>query len=289
MKTVFTDISTIAHYWANQVQHEAKNPARNFFFVGPTIYSYGYHFPIAKHVTNADGENAVLFTERGYSVTTSKHVRVVAHACGHKNIVYCYSPDSSHSDNFRHWKAEAEAIAARLVKARKPEMYLNDIERIKQRASKYATFFDIALPEDLKQLFSIGNKEEYAQYNKDKAARLEKERIEREKKEKAKVAEELRGWKAGKYHRMYHRHGRDYLRMNTIDERPVVETSQGVVVEIPEAKRLWKALKINQLKVGDKVNHMYEVTHINGDMSVGCHKFPVKYLIEFGNKHLINL
>ena len=63
MKKVFTDISHIAHLWANQLQDEARNSGSgNFYFDGDVIYSYGSHFPIAKHVVNAKGEKAVLFT-----------------------------------------------------------------------------------------------------------------------------------------------------------------------------------------------------------------------------------
>lgn len=45
----------------------------SFFFRGDTIYSYGQHFPIARHVTGTRGRAAVLFTTRDYSKTTSKH------------------------------------------------------------------------------------------------------------------------------------------------------------------------------------------------------------------------
>lgn len=44
------------------------------YFEGPTIFSYGSHFPIATHVTNARGERAVIFTRETYSVTTQKHM-----------------------------------------------------------------------------------------------------------------------------------------------------------------------------------------------------------------------
>ena len=89
MKTVFSDVSTVAHLWANQSQDNAKNSSGNLFFNGKIIYSYGYHFPIAKHVQN-NGISAVLFTERSYSNTTAKHVSAVIQAANHKNIIYCY-------------------------------------------------------------------------------------------------------------------------------------------------------------------------------------------------------
>jgi len=80
-KHVFQDIDEIAHLWAHQAQDAARNPQGNFYFTGDTIYSYGSHFPIAKIVTVPKGHNkgkqAVLFTNKGYSKTTAKHVKAV--------------------------------------------------------------------------------------------------------------------------------------------------------------------------------------------------------------------
>jgi hypothetical protein len=87
MKTVFTDISKVAHLWANQLQDNARNTG-NFFFEGKEIYSYGRHFMIAKHIENDKWERAVLFTERTYSVSTAKHIAVVRQAASHKDIIY---------------------------------------------------------------------------------------------------------------------------------------------------------------------------------------------------------
>lgn len=47
----------------------------NMFIDGDTIYSYGYHFPIARRTDKfIDGQQVVLFTRAGYSVSTSKHI-----------------------------------------------------------------------------------------------------------------------------------------------------------------------------------------------------------------------
>ena len=60
-KHVF-DTGEIPHLWAHRTQDEARNRQGNLYFTGDTIYSYGSHFPIARHVTNDAGERAVLFT-----------------------------------------------------------------------------------------------------------------------------------------------------------------------------------------------------------------------------------
>ena len=70
----------LPHLWAHQSQDEARNSTSSLYFEGPTIYSYGSHFPIARHVTNERGERAVLFTTAHHSVTTSGHCSALASA-----------------------------------------------------------------------------------------------------------------------------------------------------------------------------------------------------------------
>src|SRR5579872_324467 len=74
----------IAHLWAHsKTQDDARNPGGNFYFSGDTIYSYGSHFPIARHVTNEQGQAAILFTNQTYSNTTAKHIGQVRRAIPH--------------------------------------------------------------------------------------------------------------------------------------------------------------------------------------------------------------
>lgn len=79
MKHVF-NTEEIAHLWAHKTQSDARNAQGNFYFDGDTIYSYGRHFSIARHVTNKQGQAAILFTARDYSVTTARHVNMVRQA-----------------------------------------------------------------------------------------------------------------------------------------------------------------------------------------------------------------
>lgn len=71
------DGSELVHLWAHQTQPHAHNPQRNFYFDGDIIYSYGSHFPIARHVKNKRGKKAVLFTTSTYSSTTAGHISCV--------------------------------------------------------------------------------------------------------------------------------------------------------------------------------------------------------------------
>ena len=78
-KHVF-DTGEIPHLWAHRTQDEARNRQGNLYFTGDIIYSYGSHFPIARHVTSEAGERAVLLTTATHSVTTSGHCSAVRSA-----------------------------------------------------------------------------------------------------------------------------------------------------------------------------------------------------------------
>ena len=78
-KHVF-DTGEIPHLWAHRTQDEARNRQGNLYFTGDIIYSYGSHFPIARHVMNEAGERAVLLTTATHSVTTSGHCSAVRSA-----------------------------------------------------------------------------------------------------------------------------------------------------------------------------------------------------------------
>ncbi len=279
MKTVFTDISKIAHIWANKLQSNARTSSSNFYFENDVIYSYGRHFPIAKHIVNANGENGILFTERSYSVTTSKHISIVRQAASHKNVIYCYNPESSHDANFTSWQISIENIATKLLKAKKPEIYLNEISSIADRANKYADFFSLTIPESLQAAINIGNKADYQQYNEKKELfkQAENERKAKELKERHK--KELAAWLKGETHRLYVKNGYDYLRVSD----NCIETTQAVQIPLEAAKRLYTAIKDNSLTIGAKVLD-YTVESIGKEISIGCHNFKKSYLLSFGSK-----
>jgi hypothetical protein len=283
MKKVFTDISQVAHLWANQLQDEARNSG-NFYFNGKTIYSYGGHFPIAKHI-EVNGQKAVLFTTRGYSNTTARHISVTRQAANHLNVIKCNNPNATHGENFNSWKIDAELTAAKLPKAKKPEKYLNELEYINSQANKYAQFFGVEIPAILSAILSIKDKNEYTAYHDQKTAILEAERLKKEAELKKQHKKALIDWKAGKTHRLYTRIETDYLRLNK--EAARIETTQAVQIPMELAKRLFYSIKENTLKVGDKVLN-FEVNEVGAKIKIGCHTFTKKYLLQFGAQIFAN-
>ena len=110
-KTVY-DTSEIAHLWMHKAQGNATNKQHNFYFEGDTIYSYGSHFPIARHVESAAGVPAVFFTTGSYSPTTSQHVSQVRQAIPHSvptfHVQYPTLDNRKQADYFKDAVKDAE-------------------------------------------------------------------------------------------------------------------------------------------------------------------------------------
>lgn len=269
----------VAHLFANKVQSEATNSGRSLYFEDQTIFSYGRHFQIARHVKNSEGREALLFTLRSYSNTTAKHIRIVSTACSHLNIIYVPDPANSKDWNFEQWKRSAEESANRMRSARKPERYILEINEVAAQVDKYASFFGYQVPEDLKAVLSITQKEDAVQYM---AKREEFMRLENER--KAKVArreykEALKKWFNFERQTMYDKLHFDFLRLNGSE----VETTQGVKLPVSYCKKLYNQISGGKLKPGAKVLH-YNVSEITTkELVIGCHRFNIPYLLKFGS------
>lgn len=99
----------VADAWA--MGYSAKSGT--MFTDGVTIYSYGYHFPIAKRVNGH-----VLFNHTRYSVTTSRHQCHVRRAM-RGDIVYCR--DINANDNERYTRCHVKELLRKIPKCRKIE------------------------------------------------------------------------------------------------------------------------------------------------------------------------
>lgn len=96
MRTCFNTRYEVAHLWAHQLQPEARYSGSNFYFVGDTIYSYGYHFPLGKVVYNRQGDRAYILNPDKYSATTAKHQGDVYRSLSDSDRIFynsnCISP-----------------------------------------------------------------------------------------------------------------------------------------------------------------------------------------------------
>jgi hypothetical protein len=78
MRKVFSSHSQLSKVWAEQKQSVGNSS--NMFFIDTSIYSYGYHYEIAKIVYTDKGKDIVFVNSNHYSSSTAKHKNHVLRA-----------------------------------------------------------------------------------------------------------------------------------------------------------------------------------------------------------------
>jgi hypothetical protein len=280
MKKVL-NADNVAHTWAHQQQNEAYTPNRSFYFYGPTIYSYGSHFPIAKHATNSKGENKILFTTRKYSNTTAKHInKVWSSIPNRENMIFCYNPENTANDNILFWDREIDNIYRALAKAKKPSKYLFELTHLKAQILEYCNFMEVEIPQAILIKLEITSKAEIIEIvAKEKAIKAEIE-AKKEKEQQKEINKQLKKFRAFERFNLYSKFS--YLRYNTVTER--IETSQRIEIPVKLALLFYKAIKtalntkelnteiLDNLKILD-----YKVKNLQKDfIEIGCHKIEMK-------------
>jgi hypothetical protein len=272
----------VAHLWANKAQDEARSQRGNFYFTGDTIYSYGSHFPVARHVENRRGESAVLITTRDYSVTTAGHKSAVAGAARHLTVFHVQHPrnegPAARRADFEEYRQRQRDLMASYAKARgrKPRIFQSVAELIEE-ANNFAKFFGLRsrlkMPADEADMT-----DECAKIDAANKRRTAREAREREKAIAAADAERQRKrdeWLAGTGN--YYPGGwGESVRLRVVGDK--LETSGGAEVELSEALRVLAILRKLRDK-GYKRNggtiavgpFELDSMDLDGTITVGCH------------------
>ena len=156
MKHVFGSHAELAHVWANdwqRVEHGRCSDGR-MFFDGPTLYSYGRHFAIARHIVAPDGDAAILFTSAGHSVSTGKHKTLTRQAIAPGvRVVLVNDPVSNDwRANFDNAVALADTHSKAALRRRKEYMREHDLRQAHaafDRARLFATWGGFEAPATL--------------------------------------------------------------------------------------------------------------------------------------------
>lgn len=181
MKRV-VDNSQVAHLWANKSQSGARSNNGNFYFEGATIYSYGRHFAIARHVTKLNGESAILMTWRQYSVSTAQHISYTQRALSFTqkdSVFYVRDPSQDADGCLRDFESEINKELFALGSLQnKPRIRKATIDKQKAEIARFV---------EMKNRFGESFIEGYAPTKIDEdfgaiADQMEKEKQEREEK-----------------------------------------------------------------------------------------------------------
>jgi hypothetical protein len=290
MKHVF-DTGEVPHLWAHQSQESARNPQGNLYFDGDTIYSYGSHFPIARHVKNAKGRAAILFTTQTYSRTTSGHCSAVRGAIPSEVQVF-------HVQYVREVRAEMREdymrqIGAELILAenrRSETLKQLDAGRagdLIQECRAFCQFFKFAmpkfpkLPQIDKSKLAVEKTRQEARWAKQREERKrqneewERQNEERKRQEALELPEKIARWRAGEYFWSCSSWP-TILRIKDGE----VETSRGAKVPLNHARRALEFVRKVRESGQDweRNGHsfhlgVYQIDKVeaNGTLHAGCH------------------
>lgn len=267
------------------------------FFEGDTIYSYGKHFPMAKfeeiEYQNDKGEtvsdNVVLYTTRGYSVSTAKHLAYTRRAIPRfYRVVYVYSPTASVEQNLWHEHGLVthylEQYGATNHHGRKQKL-ARELSHVITRITDICDAYHIPVPEwaqlsdDLTEAARQANERKQAA---EAAARAKREKEEAAAKRKARAY--LKDWIKDTTM------ATSGWNVPSLCNHPTclrvtgeeIETSHGARVPVEHAVKIWPLLrsmkaKRTTYKRNGHTIHLghYAVESFDGkELVVGCHHIP---------------
>lgn len=281
----------VAHLWANKSRPSAKGSS--FYFEGDTIYSYGPHFPIARHVNGV-----VLFTTGSYSVTTARHISITRQACSHLDVFHVENPrlDPSGKD-VKGYAERIKQASLRAARARNPEIAIDDLERLVCEANNFCARFGF------KARFAMPAGDQF------EALKLKaKEAAQREKVERARVAEKqkqeearaIAEWLAGERSSLPYSVGRVFLRVKHLDIdggelkegsattwTRQLETSKGACVPLADAEKAFRFITRHRESGWHRNGDTFQVGEFQLDavnaqgIVAGCHRIDWEEIERF--------
>jgi hypothetical protein len=280
-----TSNSQVAHIWFAQSKDHAKGS--NFYFEDKVIYSYGPHFPIARHVSNATGKRAILFTTDSRGNATAKHLNYTRRAIASDMPVFrvpnvmCFthggtSNDGPIVDNYKSYDARIAETMRKLAKARTyKQLYMEDAVRLAEEGNAYAEF--CGLPD--RYFVPTFSPESMAQLAMEARERAAKDKARREERERARAVIEATArdeWRLGGNVRYFD----NPVMLRLSRDGKTVETSRRAEVPAAHAARAFRFVKFCRETKTEwssnghtvRVGH-FQIDHIDtqGNIRAGCH------------------
>lgn len=286
MKNVFSSNSELIHVWANNPERSAR--AGNMSCGGGVLWSY--NTAIAQHVTNDNGEKAVILNATSYSNSTSKQQGKTFYAVNHLKRIYIrhigYSVQSLKPSSFtvtaliESYELHAAELLKKAERARtKKQDYEVEAFQHLTEIKTYLEFFGIPyeMPANLDALKQAAIDRENEQ--KRIAAEMKARRI-------ADQAEKLQLWRNGENVHSY----LDAVALRIKGD--VIETTRGANIPLDHAVKIWPLLKRlhtigGTYTRGDKSIHLghYTLDSFDGnELRVGCHVIPFTEILNIANQ-----
>ena len=279
MKKVFQNTSEVVHVFAQQSQWQGRNQSGSIYFYDNKIYSYGSHYLLGEFIN----DETIIINDFGYSVTTSKHINELINATSQYNQFYTSSID------IKYVQTEINAFLKCLTNARKPEIYISNINKLETNLTKWVEYckdnkishkYKLNKSDyNYKKIVKIANSLLTPQTIEKLKAKGKKDAAKQKAKDKRELKIKLDKFNAYKIDRF--KIGQfDYLRLS--ENSQFVETSQNIRIEKSEAKKLYFAIKRKVDIKGQRIGY-YTVNKIdNKALTVGCHKICINSVKKVG-------
>ena len=268
MKKVFSSNSELAHAWANQLQDEGR--ASSIFFYGPVIYSYGYHYEIARFIEGLHGQKVCFVNSNGYSNTTAKHTNHVWEAI--PDGVNCFKvPFPNNKISLEVLPEVVTKITAMIqdklqkqIKARTDFRFFIDARDLFNDVNTICDLF--GLPSVDFSAFPLWDQAE------DKSNLLRATQGEREEQKKQKEIEKekenLSKWLTGDFNGYFYNLPVHFRLTNGGAE---IQTTKGAKVSIEAAKILYNKIKSGLNCRGEKIDGFTVLENNSDTIKIGCH------------------
>jgi len=241
------------------------------FIIDDTIFSYGRHFPMARHINGV-----ILFTTDTYSNTTAKQLSQLRNAIYQTvyNVPDVLAHDhSAHLANFEDYRERFNALLEKASKARNnKEWLLDQASTLAAQANSYAYNFDVKHAPINTDNIDLDNIKEVVKARKaEEKAKAEKA----EKKRQREQAKQIKAWQNCEPNTRAPSTKKTYLRL----VGDSIQTSKAASIPVNDARLLWDMVTTcrnekqsfkpsEQLSVGH-----YSLTGIDskGNIKVNCH------------------
>lgn len=283
MKKVVSS-QAVTHLWAHRQQESARNSNGSLYFYGDTIFSYGAHFPIARHLDSG----AIAVTTGRYSATTDGHVALVRRAIPDHEVTIFVDNPRMPADAADRDRAEGRALSllASASKRRSPALKDNDQASALGVAMHFNLYAQAVGSSERIALTPIAEADLAAMrlsaVRREQLAAADARRDQAN--ADARLAEQVKRWRnfeptsghdirnASTALRMY----RNSVALGGLNNM-FIETSRGAVIPATDAARLWPIIRRvmdgeRDYEVGMKLG-AYRLTQIrqDGSIVVGCH------------------
>ena len=287
MKKVFSSHASLSHAWANQTHEIGKASA--MFFEGPVIYSWGYHYEIARFIDAPNGQKVCFINSNGYSNSTGKHTNHVSRAIP-QNIIKFYVP---FANSYGYGKDE-QSINIKLLPTIIEKMLLNcknlcfdqlkartNTGYFRQAASLYSNILNICI---LFNLDAPAMPDNYIdaenKFNFLVSTQTQRDNIKAAK-ELEKSKELLTKWLNHEYN------GQLYnvpVQLRISKDGKMIETTKGASVEYTRGVELFNKLVNKENVNGHKINGFTLLENSNEAVTIGCHVINWPVINQFFNK-----